>query len=143
MNLTETKMKQRKIGATVKFYALTWPGTKYAYIGQAEHPEARFARHIKKLQSGKATQYMQNVFNKHGMPVLTVLDKEYVMQSPLDIGAHDIEQAYYAKYDAAGYKLVNGAVFLRLPITAGGMYRLGLRSTEISFYNNLKNENKC
>jgi hypothetical protein len=33
--------------------------------------------------------------------------------------------------------------FLSLAANVGAMYRLGLRSTEISFYNNLKNENKC
>ena len=32
---------------------------------------------------------------------------------------------------------------LRSGLTYGAMYRLGLRSTELSIYNNVKNENKC
>lgn len=45
----------------------------------------------------------------------------------------------------AGVKLLRPA-FSRAGqwhITYGAMYRLGLRSTELSIYNNFKNENEC
>lgn len=39
--------------------------------------------------------------------------------------------------------IIFGKDLVSIDYNVGAMYRLGLRSTELSIYNNFKNENEC
>ena len=60
---------------TIGIYSLIWDNSDKVYIGQSVNIEKRFISHKSKFNKQKHSSYLQNMFNKYGMPKLRVVEQ--------------------------------------------------------------------